>query len=361
MKTNILKTLIFFLFVVAATAQQGINYKALIKDANGDAIANTSVSVQFTIIENGTTDVYSESHNPTTDDNGIVIVNIGEGTLISGDFNTIYWGSNPHFLKTEIDSGDGLTDMGTTEFKAVPYAIHVDTANRALLDEVDDADADPENELQTLTLVDNTLNLSDGGSVELPLGNAIEGQYYYADKDGDGFGYMYEAIWVLDGIDPPAFYVNNSIDCNDEDFYTQDGSPEICDGIDNDCDGQIDEGFELFGSPCTVGIGGCQTVGYYDCSPDGTSLDCNAEAGTPSEEICDGIDNDCNGQIDENLNPPLNPLQEGVCAGSLQRCNGYGGWVEDYSGVAGYEYIEFSCDGLDNDGDGEIDENCPPP
>ncbi len=146
MKTSkILKTLIFLFFVVTATAQQGINYKALIKDANGGAIANTSVTVQFTIIENGTTDVYSESHNPTTDDNGIIIAVIGEGLVVSGDFNTVDWASNPHFLKTEIDSGDGLTDMGTTEFKAVPYAIHAKTANRALLDEVDDEDANPEN------------------------------------------------------------------------------------------------------------------------------------------------------------------------------------------------------------------------
>ena len=115
-------------FVLTATAQQGINYKAIINDANGDALANTSVKVLFTILENGTTNVFKESHNPTTDVNGIIIVNIGEGILIGGDFDSIDWGSTPHFLKTEINSGDGLTDMGTTEFKAVPYALHAKTA-----------------------------------------------------------------------------------------------------------------------------------------------------------------------------------------------------------------------------------------
>ena len=121
---NILKSLVILLFVMTASAQQGINYKAMIKEANGDAIANTAVTVQFTILENGTTDVFKESHNPTTDASGIIIVNIGEGTLISGDFDTIDWGSNAHFLNTKIDSSDGLTDMGTTEFKTVPYALY---------------------------------------------------------------------------------------------------------------------------------------------------------------------------------------------------------------------------------------------
>jgi hypothetical protein len=109
-----------------ASAQQGINYKAIINNSNGDVLANALVSVQFTILENGTTNVYQESHNPITDDNGIIIVNIGEGTPVSGDFNSIDWGSNPHFLMTEIDIGDGLTDMGTTEFKAVPYALYAE-------------------------------------------------------------------------------------------------------------------------------------------------------------------------------------------------------------------------------------------
>ena len=132
MKTKyILQTLVILFIAFTATAQQGINYKAIISDANGDVLVNTEVTVQFTILENGTTSVYKETHNPITDANGIVIVNIGEGTPVSGDFNTIDWGSNPHFLKTEIDAGDGLTDMGTTEFNTVPYALHAKTTEDA--------------------------------------------------------------------------------------------------------------------------------------------------------------------------------------------------------------------------------------
>jgi microcystin-dependent protein len=170
MKTHyFLQTLVMLFFVFTATAQQGINYKAIITDSNGDVLANTLVAVQFTILENGTTNVFQEIHTPATDDHGIIILNIGEGTLISGDFSTIDWAGNPHFLKTEINSGDGLTDMGTTDFKYVPYAHHAETANLAIIDEVNDADADSINELQQLSIADDTIFLSQDGFVVLPV------------------------------------------------------------------------------------------------------------------------------------------------------------------------------------------------
>jgi hypothetical protein len=79
-------------------------------------------------------------------------------------------------------------------------------------------------------------------------------------------------------------------------------SPEICDGIDNDCNGQVDEGFNV-GAACTNGVGACQAAGVIVCGPGGTGSFCNATPGTPSPEICDGIDNDCNGQVDEGTQP----------------------------------------------------------
>jgi hypothetical protein len=128
MKTShLLPTLILLFFVHVASAQLGINYKAIIHDAGGNVLVNAPVTVQFTILENGTTIVYQETHRPTTNDNGIVIVNIGEGTPVSGDFSVIGWGGNPHYIKTEINTGEGYIDMGTTEFKTVPYALHAKT------------------------------------------------------------------------------------------------------------------------------------------------------------------------------------------------------------------------------------------
>ncbi|RYH74841.1 DUF1566 domain-containing protein [Flavobacteriaceae bacterium 144Ye] len=125
MKT-ILHIMVFFLFGTIF-AQQGINYKAIVKDGSGNVVANDLIQVQFTILQ-GATSVYQETHSPTTDANGIVIINIGEGTPISGTFSTIDWSADDHYLNVQINTGGGLTDMGTTQFMAVPYAIHAKTA-----------------------------------------------------------------------------------------------------------------------------------------------------------------------------------------------------------------------------------------
>ncbi|WP_158849462.1 tail fiber domain-containing protein [Algibacter sp. L1A34] len=128
MKTSI--TLLVFFITSICFAQNGINYKAVIKDGSGNLIDNSQIAVQFNILKGiAQTNVYSEIHEPTTDDNGIIVVNIGEGNLISGspDFTNIEWGNDTHFLNVLIDKSDGFVDMGTTEFKAVPYAKHSET------------------------------------------------------------------------------------------------------------------------------------------------------------------------------------------------------------------------------------------
>ncbi|WP_370100925.1 Lcl domain-containing protein [Xanthomarina gelatinilytica] len=125
MKT-ILQIMVLFLFG-STFAQQGINYKAIVKDGSGNVVANDLIQVQFTILQ-GATSVYQETHSPTTDANGIVIINIGEGIPISGTFSTIDWSADDHYLNVQINTGGGLTDMGTTQFMAVPYAMHAQTA-----------------------------------------------------------------------------------------------------------------------------------------------------------------------------------------------------------------------------------------
>ncbi len=125
MKTfKLFSQIILMLITISITAQQGINYKAIVKDGSGNIIANDLIVVQFTILQGvAETNVYQETFTPTTDANGLVILNIGEGTVVSGVFGDIDWGSDAHALKVEINTGGGLIDMGTTQFKTVPYAL----------------------------------------------------------------------------------------------------------------------------------------------------------------------------------------------------------------------------------------------
>ncbi|MFC5194907.1 hypothetical protein ACFPH8_06165 [Bizionia hallyeonensis] len=125
-KTIVLFSLCFLSIFSTIYAQQSINYKAIIKDDNGNVIVNDVVPIQFDILQGvAQTNIYSELHTPTTDDNGIIIVNIGEGILVGGSpaFNTIDWASDNHFLQVFVNIGDGLVEMGVTEFNAVPYAL----------------------------------------------------------------------------------------------------------------------------------------------------------------------------------------------------------------------------------------------
>ncbi|MFN3201399.1 MAG: MopE-related protein [Bradymonadia bacterium] len=137
-------------------------------------------------------------------------------------------------------------------------------------------------------------------------------------------------------------------------------SDEACDALDNDCDGTTDEGFDL-GSPCTLGLGRCARDGVLRCSPEG-GVRCIGEVGQPRVEQCDGFDDDCDGAVDEGFPTLGQPCAEGegvcrqlgvvVCVGEGQetRCSAEAG-----------EPVDEVCDGLDNDCDGRIDNGalCP--
>jgi hypothetical protein len=93
----------------------------------------------------------------------------------------------------------------------------------------------------------------------------------------------------------PVSFCNG--DCDETSSAIYPGASEICDGLDNDCDSQIDEGFPL-NEICYAGTGECLSSGSFICSTTG-DVACNAVPGLPTLEICDGLDNDCNGLTDE--------------------------------------------------------------
>lgn len=136
--------------------------------------------------------------------------------------------------------------------------------------------------------------------------NPIDGNFYYADTDLDGFGDPNERITAC--IRPPGYVVDNT-DCDDSRDNVYPGAEEVCDGLDNDCDGGVDEdlGGDYYPDADNDGFGDDDNV-YSGCLPPGDHIedggDCDDTRGDVNpnaEEICDDIDNDCDGFIDENF------------------------------------------------------------
>jgi len=216
---------------------------------------------------------------------------------------------------------------------------------------------------------------------------------WYADEDGDGYGTTSD---TADGCESPSGYVEASTDCNDTDPTIHPGAAESCDSVDNDCDGVFDEGVTntYYQDGDGDGHGDLQTSldacsapsGYTTDFSDCDDSDPNSNPG--AAEICDGVDNDCDTIVDENLDfdgdgftscagdcssldPDIYPGAPEVCDGSDNNCDGVvdEGFDNDGDGqspCAGdcndllpevYLGAPEICDGADNDCDGQPGSN----
>ncbi len=222
-KTITFLTGILLSVIIFAQAPESFTYQAIVRNSSGQPLPNTSVTFQFNILQTSTsgTTVYSEEQTATTNGFGLVNLQIGQGTVQSGTFSAINWSSDAYFLNIKLDLGSGFVDLGTQQFISVPYALYAKSAGSggttytagngisitgnvientapdqtvtiasggatsvsgtypnftvSSTDNVDDADADPTNELQALSISNDTIFLNNGGFVKLPAG--FNGQY----------------------------------------------------------------------------------------------------------------------------------------------------------------------------------------
>lgn len=197
---------ILLLAYVFAQSPEKMSYQSVIRDASNNLLTSQNVGMQISILQGSTsgTAVYVETQTPTSNANGLVSIEIGTGTIVSGNFNTIIWANGPYFIKTETDPTGGInyTITGTSQLLSVPYALHAKSAESVtgVITETDplfiaspakgitsgditnwnnkldiEQDSSLTNEIQALSINNDTVYLSNGGFVKLPAG--FDGQY----------------------------------------------------------------------------------------------------------------------------------------------------------------------------------------
>jgi Putative metal-binding motif/Secretion system C-terminal sorting domain len=201
---------------------------------------------------------------------------------------------------------------------------------------------------------------------------------YYQDADGDGYGNV--AVSTTSCAASVAGYVSNNTDCNDQNGAINPAATEICDGVDNNCNGSVDEGLSLFTyyqdadgdgyGNAAVSTTSCATsvAGYVS-----NQTDCNDQNGNikpGASEICDGVDNNCNGFVNEGL-PQFTFYQDAdgdgygnaampttSCATSVAGYVSNAADCNDQNGAINPAAPEI-CDGVNNNCNGAVDEGLP--
>ena len=115
----------------AQTIPEKMSYQAVVRDADGQLVSGTEMGMRISILQNTTTGtpVYVEIHTPTSNENGLVSIEIGMGAT-SDDFSSIDWSTGPYYIKTETDlaGGSNYVISGTSQLMSVPYALHAKVA-----------------------------------------------------------------------------------------------------------------------------------------------------------------------------------------------------------------------------------------
>ena len=191
--------LLFSTVLVAAppTVPQKMSYQAVVRNSSNELLANKTVGMKISIIYNTPTGtvVYAETQTPTTNDNGLISIAIGTGTIIEGSFSHIEWTQGPHFIKTEIDpaGGTSYSITSTSELLSVPYAItamyakNVETIPNNSVTSIKIADGNvlendlADNSVGSSKIMDGTVITEDLGSSSVTSAKIADGAIVTAD------------------------------------------------------------------------------------------------------------------------------------------------------------------------------------
>ncbi len=169
---RLILSLISFLLIISIFAQAPLKlpFQAVVRDSNGELLKNQSVGVQISILKNGISGamVFLETHsalNLSTNINGLLTLNIGDGNIVAGSLDKIDWANGDYFLKTEIDptGGTNYSIQLSSPLLSVPYALHARNAEYVINDNVYDGDSSSKNEIQVLELTTDSILLKPSG------------------------------------------------------------------------------------------------------------------------------------------------------------------------------------------------------
>ena len=196
---------------------------------------------------------------------------------------------------------------------------------------------------------------------------------WYADVDGDGYG---DPLAPVLACDAPSWAVADGTDCDDSSTDANPAGVEVCDALDNDCDGRIDgadaadatlwypDGDGDGHGAAAPSVAACEAPAFFVASSD----DCDDGAATSSPsatEVCDRVDNDCDGDVDEGLTATYYADPDGdgygVAGVSVEACSAGTGFAPlagdcDEADPAIHPGATEVCDGSDNDCDGDTDD-----
>ena len=286
-------------------------------------------------------------------------LNYEENALDCNDESSAF---NPTAIETDCSDPNDYNCDGSVGYE------DADGDGAAACEDCDDSDATAyEGASETCDEIDNDCD----GEIDE---DATDATTFYGDADGDGHG---GSLFILEACAAPDGYVTTDTDCDDLDASSHPGAQEICDLADNDCDSTIDEGVENTWYTDADGDGyGDATSSTLACNlPPGhasNALDCDDSEPTtnPSAfEICDTIDNNCDGQADGG--DAINATEFyadadndgfGDINSAISACSAPSGFVSnsddcDDTNTDAYPGATEVCDSVDNDCDTFVDEN----